>query len=98
MTTLRHGHAHIPIEESSELAKQDQFGEYHPYPLPRIAVAEGLEGAQRGLTILHELIHHISERMGLGLSEAKTRVLEQELGLSMHQNRAYWHQLLQDLQ
>ena len=49
------------------------FPEYTSY------VNSDLQDRAKASTILHELLHNVSEIYGLGLNEAKVRVLEQSL-------------------
>ena len=55
------------------------FGEWD-WHTGTISLNKRLKGQDWGLTLLHEVIHVISDLQGLELSESQTRALEQGLG------------------
>lgn len=67
------------------MEKESLLGENHSIPYQHIRVDSGLSDQGAAQTILHELLHVISDMYGLGLREAQVRVLEQ-----------VWTQLAQD--
>jgi len=51
-----------------------------------ILLNQSLKGAARALTLLHEVLHAISDMYGLDLEESQVRVLEQALGSFVKDN------------
>lgn len=75
ITTLKIGPIQVPVYEDSEL---EDFGSFECDPEPTIRVSKRT-GVSRDMTILHEVLHAISDQYGLDLNESKVRVLEQTL-------------------
>jgi len=60
-----------------------EFGTFNAWPSPVIRVATGIPVEAQRLTLLHEILHAISELYGLDLRESQVRALEQGLGQVM---------------
>lgn len=60
-----------------------EFGVFNAFPSPRISVNASLPIEVQRLTLLHEVLHAISDMYGLGLSESQVRAIEQGLGQVM---------------
>ena len=67
------GPIRVPVLVDKDL---EGFGCFDCAPTPRIRIAP-LEGIEREMTLLHELLHVFSEHYGLRLTESSVRVLEQ---------------------
>ena len=79
-------------------ASEDVFGYYDDCPTPRVVVTKaGAVGRNFPLTVLHELLHAVSDVYGLGLSEAKVRGLEQGLGSMILSNPKGFRSLIDKL-
>lgn len=81
MRTVRIGTQDVVVEFVPMV--DGEFGVFHAFPSPRISVNSSLPVEVQRLTLLHELIHAISDMYGLGLSEAQVRAMEQGLGQVM---------------
>jgi len=77
-TALYVGGVRIAVERSR--IAPDEFGWFEYYPSPRIGIDELLEPPAAWMTLLHELIHAMSDMYGLELDEGQVRTLE--VGLS----------------
>ena len=60
-----------------------EFGRFNAWPSPVITVSTGIPVEAQRLTLLHEVLHAISELYGLDLREQQVRALEQGLGQVM---------------
>lgn len=59
------------------------FGEFIFFPTPTIRINNSVPIEIQRLSLLHEMLHAVSEVYGLNLSEAQVRCLEQGLGQTM---------------
>ena len=66
-----------------EAMDSGDFGRFEAWPSPTITVSTGIPIEAQRLTLLHEVLHAISELYGLGLRESQVRALEQGLGQVM---------------
>jgi hypothetical protein len=78
---VRIGTQDVVIEFAS--IADGEFGEFHAFPSPRVIVNSSVPIEVQRLTLLHELLHAISELYGLGLTESQVRCMEQGLGQVM---------------
>lgn len=62
------------------------FGEFQYYPRPSIVVDELLEPSSAWMTLLHELLHAVSEMYGLELDEGQIRTIEVALSDAFRAN------------
>ena len=70
--------------EINFVAMEDgEFGDFEAFPKPVIRVNIGVPTESQRMTLLHELLHAISELYGLGLRESQVRTIEQGLGQVM---------------
>lgn len=83
MVILRIGAVDIPVEMTD---LSDSLGEYQADPVPKIKIQHGLEEPVRSLTMLHEVMHAISDQYSLDLSENTVRRLETALGQACRDN------------
>ena len=67
------GPIQVPVFVDKDI---EGFGCFEYVPTPRIRIAP-LDGIEREMTLLHEVLHVFSEHYGLRLSESSVRVLEQ---------------------
>ena len=81
MRNIRIGTQDVAVE--FRVMGDGEFGVFHAFPSPKISVNASLPIEVQRLTLLHELIHAISDMYGLGLSEGQVRVMEQGLGQVM---------------
>lgn len=75
MTHIRVGGVDIPIIN----AEMDDFGQYVSSPGYEIRLSDSISGSIRDMTLLHEVIHAVSDHYGLEFSERTVRVLETAL-------------------
>ena len=81
MRTVRIGQQDVVIEF---VAMGDgEFGEFKAFPSPRVMVNASLPIEVQRLTLLHELLHAVSDLYGLNLTETQVRCIEQGLGQVM---------------
>jgi hypothetical protein len=74
LSTIRLGCLSIPVEYSSEL---QAMGEWVSGTSPKIVLADDLAPVQHALTVIHELLHGLSDVYGVGLTERDVLCLEQ---------------------
>lgn len=96
MSSYRVGCIRIPVvsrvlEDAHGLYESDQGP-------PRIVLDQSLEGQQRALTILHELLHAASEQYALDLTERQVRALETALGQVICDNPQEVLELVREIQ
>lgn len=82
------------VKMDPALEEEKSLGSWDPFPFGQILYAPDQPTTGWYSTILHELIHAISDSYGLNLSEAKTRVLEQALMSALRQNPRFFHALI----
>lgn len=78
------GGVRIDVERARIL--QETFGEFKYYPRPSIVIDELLEPSSAWMTLLHELLHAVSEMYGLELDEGQIRTLEVALSDAFRSN------------
>jgi hypothetical protein len=83
MIILRIGAIDIPVEMAD---LDDCFGEYQTDPVPKIRIQHGLQEPVRTLTMIHEIMHAISDQFALDLPENAVRRLETGLGQAFRDN------------
>jgi Zn-dependent peptidase ImmA (M78 family) len=66
----------VPMEDG-------EFGDFDAFPEPVIRVNLGVPIEAQRMTLLHELLHAISDLYGLDLRESQVRTIEQGLGQVM---------------
>ena len=59
------------------------FGDFNVFPTPVVRVNASLPFEVQRITLLHELLHAISDLYGLDLRESQVRAIEQGLGQVM---------------
>lgn len=75
IATLQIGPVKVPIFEDPDL---EDYGNFCTMPDSRIKISTR-QGLCRDMTILHEVLHAISDHYGFRLSESQVRGLEQTL-------------------
>lgn len=83
MIILRIGAVDIPVKMAD---LEDALGEYQSDPFPSISVQHDLQEPGRTLTLIHEILHAISDQYGLDLPENTVRRLETGLGQTLRDN------------
>ena len=81
MRTVRIGTQNVCIEIVP--LPEGEFGDFNVFPTPVIRINAALPLEVQRLTMLHELIHAISDLYGLDLRESQVRAIEQGLGQVM---------------
>jgi hypothetical protein len=76
----------VRIDVERARIPQETFGEFKYYPRPSIVVDELLEPSSAWMTLLHELLHAVSEMYGLELDEGQIRTLEVALSDAFRSN------------
>lgn len=71
--TVKIGPVDVPVYEDGEL---EDYGLYEELPKQRIRISSR-NGLAREMTLLHEILHAMSEQYGVALSEHRVRALEQ---------------------
>ena len=76
LSQIKVGTSYIPVFRDETL--DGLFGCFENFPTQRILI-KGQSQHQEDMTVLHELLHAVSDMYGLRLSESQVRVLEQVL-------------------
>ena len=74
LSRIKVGPTVVPVYKDETL--EGLFGCFENYPTQRILV-KCQSQQQQDMTVLHELLHAVSDMYGLRLSESQVRVLEQ---------------------
>ena len=72
MAHIRVGGVDIPIINT----EMDDFGQYVSSSGYEIRLSDSISGSLRDMTLIHEVIHAVSDHYGLEFSEKTVRVLE----------------------
>ena len=62
-----------------------------------IKIRKGLSDRTRGLTLLHEIIHAISDTLGANLTEEEVRAMEQGFAMFMRDNPTVIQKIIDDI-
>ena len=81
MRTVRIGTQYVRLQ--FEPMNDGEFGSFDAFPTPVVRVNVALPTEVQRLTLLHELLHAISDMYGLDLRESQVRAIEQGLGQVM---------------
>lgn len=93
MTTFRLGCMTYAIRTIQNL---EDMGNWD-YDNGEVLLREGLPPVTRGCTLLHELIHAVSDTLGAGLTEGQTRALEQGLSQIIQANPEVFRKIIKDI-
>ncbi len=81
MRTVRIGTQDVRVEVVA--LPDGDFGDFNVFPTPVVRVNANLPFEVQRITLLHELLHAISDLYGLDLRESQVRAIEQGLGQVM---------------
>lgn len=81
MRTVRIGTQDVRVQ--FEQMVDGEFGSFNAFPIPVVRINAALPTEVQRLTLLHELLHAISDLYGLELRESQVRAIEQGLGQVM---------------
>jgi len=65
---------------------EDVFGLSSVHPSPTVSIDQSLDEKSKAMTLIHELLHVVSESYSLELSESQVCTLEQAITMILFQN------------